>query len=51
VVDEDVSFKLVCESAKKHLPPVNVHDPLICAVIAVDRLWLNDPANRSLQRT
>jgi hypothetical protein len=27
----DVTFKLACESAKKHLPPANVLDPLTCA--------------------
>jgi hypothetical protein len=44
----DVTFKLVCESAKKLLPPRNVLDPLACAVIAVDRSRRQAPANRQL---
>jgi hypothetical protein len=46
----DVTFKLACESARKHLPPVNVLDPLTCAVIAVDRSRLNEPANQKLAK-
>jgi hypothetical protein len=46
----DVTFKLACEAARRHLPPVNVLDPLTCAVIAVDRSRLNDPANQQLAR-
>jgi hypothetical protein len=44
----DVTFRLACESAKQQLPPRNVLDPLICAVIAVDRSRGDKPANRPL---
>jgi hypothetical protein len=40
------TFDLVCRSARNKLPPVNVFDPLACAVIALDRSRNEDPVNR-----
>jgi hypothetical protein len=40
------AFDLVCRSARNQLPPVNVLDPLACAVIALDRSRREDPNNR-----
>lgn len=40
------TFDLVCRSARNQLPPVNVLDPLACAVIALDRSRREDPTNR-----
>ena len=44
----EATFGLACQSAKNKLPPVNVLDPLACAVIAVDRSRKDVPANRKL---
>ena len=44
----ETTFKLTCEAAKGKLEPVNVLDPLTCAVIAVDGSRRGDPANRRL---
>lgn len=46
----EASFKLVCELAKKPLPPENVIDPLVCATIALDGSRRDDAANRSMAR-
>ena len=40
------TFDLVCRSARNKLPPVNVLDPLACAVIALDRSRNEDSVNR-----
>ena len=44
----DVTFKLVCELARKPQPPENVIDPLLCATIAVYGARRDDAANRAL---
>ncbi len=40
------TYDLACRSARNKLPPVNVLDPLACAVIALDRSRKEDPINR-----
>ena len=42
----EATFGLACQSARNKLPPVNVLDPLACAVIALDRSRKDVPANR-----
>jgi hypothetical protein len=42
----ETTFQLACRSARNKLPPVNVLDPLACAVIAIDRTRKDLPANR-----
>ena len=42
----EATFTLACQSARNKLPPVNVLDPLACAVIALDRSRRENPANR-----
>jgi hypothetical protein len=42
------TFDLVCHSARNKLPPVNVLDPLACAVIALDRSRKEEPTNRRI---
>jgi len=42
----DMTYQLACRSARNKLPPVNVLDPLACAVIAIDRSRKELPANR-----
>lgn len=42
----DTTFQLACRSARNKLPPVNVLDPLACAVIAIDRARKDLPENR-----
>jgi hypothetical protein len=44
----DTTFQLTCRSARNKLPPVNVLDPLACAVIAIDRSRKELPANRAI---
>ena len=44
----DSTFQLACRSARNKLPPVNVLDPLACAVIAIDRSRKELPANRQI---
>ena len=43
-----MTFKLVCELARKPQPPENVIDPLLCATIAVYGARRDDAANRAL---
>jgi len=47
---QEATFKLVCQAAKRQLPPRNVVDPLTCAVIAVDGSRLTVAANRQLAK-
>lgn len=42
----EATFTLACQSARTKLPPVNVLDPLVCAVIALDRSRKEVAANR-----
>lgn len=44
----DTTFQLACRSARNKLPPVNVLDPLACAVIAIDRSRKDLPANKQI---
>jgi hypothetical protein len=44
----DATFTLACQSARNKLPPVNVLDPLACAVIALDRSRNAKPENRRI---
>ena len=44
----DSTFQLACRSARNKLPPVNVLDPLACAVIAIDRTRKDLPANKQI---
>lgn len=46
----DVTFKLVCESAKQRMPPINVADPLACATIALDGTRRANAENRTLAK-
>jgi len=44
----EATFELACQSARNKLPPVNVLDPLACAVIAIDRSRKEAPVNRRI---
>jgi len=44
----ETTFQLACRSARNKLPPVNVLDPLACAVIAIDRSRKDLPANKKI---
>jgi hypothetical protein len=44
----EATFQLACRSARNKLPPVNVLDPLACAVIAIDRTRKDLPANKQI---
>jgi hypothetical protein len=44
----EATFTLVCQAAKNKLPPVNVLDPLACAIVALDRSRNEVPVNRRL---
>jgi len=44
----ETTFQLACRSARNKLPPVNVLDPLACAVIAIDRKRKDLPANKQI---
>ena len=44
----EATFTLACQSARNKLPPVNVLDPLACAVIALDRSRKEKPENRRI---
>jgi len=44
----EATFTLACQSARNKLPPVNVLDPLACAVIALDRSRNEKPENRRI---
>jgi len=44
----ETTFQLACRSARNKLPPVNVLDPLACAVIAIDRSRKELPANKQI---
>ena len=46
----DVTFKLVCEAAKRGLAPRNVGDPLACAVIALYGSRRDSAENRALAK-
>ncbi len=44
----EATFTLTCQSARNKLPPVNVLEPLACAVIALDRSRKEAPPNHRL---
>jgi hypothetical protein len=46
----EITFRLVCELARRQLEPPHALDPLTCAVIAVDGARQSDERNRSLAK-